>query len=69
MCSVWGNAAGVPIAAMGSMLLKEPFASVKPVGVFIQAFAMTTKMPDAAPLSATRTPASRWARGDTLSQP
>ena len=69
MCRVWGNAAGVAIAAIGSMSVNAPATSVKPTGVFIQAFAMTTKIPDAAPLIAISTPASRCARGGTFSQP
>ncbi len=69
MCSACGNAAGVPIAAIGSMSANLPSTSVKPVGVFIHALAMTTKTPEAAPLTATRMPATRCARGETLSHP
>ena len=41
------------------MLTIRPFTRSKPAGVFIHALAITTKMPDSAPLSATRTPAVR----------
>ena len=69
MCSVCGKAAGFRIAAIGSIWVNEPASIVNPVGVFIHAFAITTKTPEAAPLTATSTPASRCMRGGTRSQP
>src|SRR5690348_3502450 len=42
-----------------------PATSLKPTGVFIHELAITTKMAEAIPLSATRIPAARWARGET----
>ena len=55
--------------AIGSTDVIAPFSRVKPVGVFIHAFTITTKTADAAPLAATITPATRWARGGIFSQP
>ncbi len=55
--------------AIGSMSVIRPFTSSKPVGEFIHALAMTTKMPDAAPLTATMIPARRCARGEMRFQP
>ena len=69
MCSVCGNAAGVIIAATGSMLVNLPSTSVKPRGVFIHAFAITTKMPEIAPLTATTIPEATCARAEMRSQP
>jgi len=67
---VGGRVANVdPIAAIGSTFTTCPPWSSKPAGAFIQAFAITTKMPEAAPLTATATPAQRWARGEIRSQP
>ena len=42
---------------------------VSPVGVFIHALTITTNTADAAPLTATITPAARCARGEIRSQP
>ena len=69
MWMVWDRAAALPIAAIGSTLTARPFTSSNPAGAFIHAFAITTKMPDAAPLSATATPAQRCARDEIRSQP
>ncbi len=69
MCSVCGRAAAFPIAAMGWTFTTWPATTSKPVGAFIHAFAITTKIPDAAPLTATATPAHWCARGDTRSHP
>ena len=70
MCSACWNAAGLRIAATGSIVAKPPAASrVNPVGAFIQAFTSTTNTADAAPLTATTTPAARCARGPTRSHP
>jgi hypothetical protein len=44
------------------------FDEVEARGVFIHALAITTKMPDSAPLPATSTPAVRWALGARRSQ-
>ncbi len=66
---VCGRAAVFPIAAMGWTFTTCPFTTSKPVGAFIHAFAITTKIPDAAPLSATATPAQRWARREMRSHP
>src|SRR5688500_10478098 len=63
MCSVWENAAGLAMAANGRTSVGCPSIIVKPVGVFIHAFAMTTKMPDSTPLRATMMTDARCARG------
>ena len=69
MCSACGNAAGLAMAATGSTFTARPSTSWKPVGAFIHAFAITTKIPEAAPLSATATPAPRCARAEMRSHP
>ena len=69
MWMVCVSAAGLKIAAIGSMPAGFPSTMVNPVGVFIQAFAMTTKIPLSAPLRATTMPAHRCARPDSRSQP
>ena len=69
MCSVCWNAIGFSMPAIGSTLATRPSTTSKPVGAFIHALAITTKMPDAAPLTATRMPAQRCARGEIRSQP
>jgi len=68
MCSVCGNAAGVAIGRGSDDVLNEPWPNVKPVGVFIQAFAITTKMPDATPLQRDQYTRKQW-RGGTLLPP
>jgi hypothetical protein len=69
MWSACWKALGFRIAAIGSTFVITPSTTSKPAGVFIHAFAMTTKTPDAAPLTATRTPLARWARGGRRSHP
>ncbi len=70
MCRHCVNAAGFNIAASGSTSITLPAASiVKPVGVFIQAFAVTTKRPDRMPITNTRMPDARCTRGDSRFQP
>jgi hypothetical protein len=54
---------------MGSMSVIRPSTSSNPVGEFIHALAITTKIPEAAPLTATRMPAHRCARGEIRVQP
>ena len=46
MCSVCWNAIGFSMPATGSMLAIRPSTRSKPVGAFIQALAVTTKMPE-----------------------
>ena len=62
MWIVWVSAAGLRIAAIGSMPTGFPSSMVNPVGVFIHAFAITTKIPESAPLRATTIPAHRCFR-------
>ena len=69
MWSAWEGAAGVLMAASGFRPATRPPAMDRPVGAFIHALAMTTKIPDAVPATATRIPAMRWALGLTRSQP
>src|SRR5207245_505944 len=69
MCTACGRAAGFAIAASGSTFTARPATSSNPVGVFIHALAITTKMPDRPPLTATSTPAARWARREIRSHP
>jgi hypothetical protein len=51
------------------MLTGLPSINRNPVGVFIHALAMTTKIAEAAPLKATSAPAAKCARGETRPQP
>src|SRR2546422_7725740 len=69
MCSVCDTAAALVIAAIGSTFTACPLTSSNPVGAFIQAFAITTKTPDATPLTATAIPAHRCARAEMRSHP
>ena len=69
MCRACDSAAALAIAASGCTFTACPFTSSNPVGAFIQALAMTTKMPDATPLTATATPAQRCARDEMRSHP
>ena len=59
----------VIMAAIGSTFTGRPFNISKPRGVFIQALAMTTKTAEAAPLTATITPAKTCARAEMRFQP
>ena len=60
----------VELAAQGSTESSCPSGpSSYPVGVFIQAFAQTTKTADAVPDTKTMKPAYQWIRSDSLSQP
>jgi hypothetical protein len=59
----------VSIAATGSTSATWPSTIRKPAGVFIHALAVTTKIPESAPLTATTTPEKRCTRGLTRSQP
>jgi hypothetical protein len=63
MCTTCGPAASLNIAATGSTFTISPLTSSNPAGAFIHAFAHTTKAPLRAPLTATTTPAAKWARG------
>ncbi len=63
MWSVSANAAGLAMAAMGCTSTGCPSTIRNPAGVFIQALAMTTKMPERTPEKATIAPAARWVRG------
>ena len=69
MCRVSVKAAGLRMAANGSMSTARPSTQRKPVGVFIHAFAITTKMPDRTPERATSTPASQCRTRGTRSHP
>ncbi len=69
MWIVCDSAAAFPMAARGFTAVTRPATKVKPAGAFIHALAMTTNTPEAAPLTATATPAPRWARGEIRSQP
>ncbi len=69
MCSVCWNAIGLAIAATGSMFVRRPFARSNPVGAFIHALAITTKIPESVPLTATRMPDARCARGEIRFHP
>jgi hypothetical protein len=69
MCSVCCNADGFNIARMGSIAMTRPPSRSRPAGVFIHEFAITTKTPESAPLTATRMPAARCARDETRSHP
>ena len=70
--SMWSTsaaAAGFSMAAIGSTSTTRPPITRKPAGVFIQAFAVTTNMPETAPEIAISTPANKWARGLMRSHP
>jgi hypothetical protein len=69
MCSASVGAAALFMAFQGSTSTAWPSTMRKPLGVFIQPLARTTKIPETAPLSATSTPAAQCARGGTWSQP
>ena len=60
---------GLSIPAIGSTLAMAPSTTSNPAGAFIQALAITTKTPEAAPLAATMMPANRWARDEIRSHP
>src|SRR5439155_1753262 len=64
MCSASLSAAELAMAARGSTSTTRPPSSRKPAGVFIQALAITTKIPDSVPLRATIAPASQCGRGE-----
>ena len=61
-----GRATAAALAARGHRVFGT---SRNPAGVFIHALANTTKIPEAAPDTATSTPASQCTRGGTRSQP
>ena len=69
MCSVCCKAIGLSMPAIGSTFATRPCTTSKPAGAFIHALAITTKIPEAAPLTATMMPAHRCARGEIRSQP
>jgi hypothetical protein len=69
MCTTSAAVDGLNIAATGWAATTCPFSSRNPVGVFIQAFAATTKNAPAMPDSRIGTPESMCARGDKRSQP
>jgi len=54
---------------MGSTLVIRPPMISNPAGECIQALAVTTKIPEAIPLTATATPDQMCARGEIRSQP
>src|SRR5436190_8882578 len=55
------NQALLNIAFTGLIFIALPFTQSKPAGLFIQAFADTTKMPDKIPDMLTKTPESQCA--------
>src|ERR1039458_5007797 len=57
------------MAAIGSILVNLPSTSLKPAGAFIQALAVTTKIPEKIPLTATMIPESQCRNGDRRFQP
>ena len=61
MCRTCAPEAGFIIAASGFTSTTRPSTRRKPAGVFIHALAVTTNIPEHAPLTATMTPAKRWA--------
>jgi hypothetical protein len=63
------NVDGFSMPAIGSTPAIAPFCIVTPAGVVIQAFTITTKIAEAAPLTATIMPARRCARGGMRFQP
>ncbi len=69
MCSVCWKAIGFSMAAIGSTWASCPFTTSKPVGAFIQAFAITTKMPDSGAAHRDEDAGPEWARGEIRSQP
>jgi hypothetical protein len=69
MCKLCWNDDGLSIPAIGSMLVICPPDIDTPVGVFIHAFTITTKIADAAPLAATSNPDVKCARAEMRSQP
>ena len=70
MCTVCGQVDGPNIAAHGWASTTCPSASSrKPVGLFIQAFAATTKKAPAAPEMIIGSALSMCARGDRRFQP
>ena len=56
------------MAAMGS-IPATPEPGSYPVGAFIHPFTLSTKSAEAAPESATTTPAARWAPREIRSHP
>src|ERR1035438_7204967 len=69
MCRTSWKLAGFSIAAIGSISVNLPSTSLKPAGAFIQALAVTTKMPEKIPLTATIIPETQCSRGDRRFQP
>src|SRR6185312_5515226 len=69
MCNAWAGAAGLNIAANGSILTGLPPTNWKPAGVFIQALTATMNCDASAPVMTTGSDVSQWARGESLSQP
>src|SRR5207302_11457030 len=68
----WMVSIGVPglkIACSGCTSVTRPPTRRKPLGLFIQALAVTTNHADAAPLTVSGTAHTQCARGDSRSQP
>ena len=63
------RAAGLSMAAIGSILVTRPSTISNPVGAFIQALAVTTNTPESMPLIATTIPASQCTTAGIRSQP
>ena len=57
------------MARIGSTFTNRPSTTSKPVGEFIHALAITTKIPERTPLAATTAPATQCNRGGTRFQP
>jgi len=69
MCRHSEKAAGFSMAARGSTPVTRPLTLLNPTGVFIHAFAMVTKIPEATPETATTMPANKCTPGETRFQP
>ena len=62
ICTVSWKANGCNNGTKGLTLAIRPSMVSKPVGAFIQALTVTTKIAEAAPLAATTNPAAKCAR-------
>ncbi len=69
MCKACGIHASLNMAATGSILVKTPSTTSKPVGLFIHPLAAMTKSPDISPAIPTTIPDSKCRRGESMFQP
>src|SRR3954471_10195927 len=65
----WESQASLNIALTGSIFSGLPFTQSKPAGLFIHAFAATTKIPDSTPEIPTTTPDAQCTHLFKRSQP